>query len=161
MPWKRRKSYTKMELEKYQYSIEYTLCCFITFSSDYIRPFPVFKGILLAILIGFLLGYFIPKCDEDNQNWMPQSNASKNYEADLLAVLDSKAIENISRTFSSVPHLAASPRDVEMAGIIERLWKQYGFEVELPTYEVLLSYPKKNTSNKVQIINQTGHTTFE
>lgn len=54
-------------------------------------------GILLAILIGFLLGYFIPKCNEDNQNWMPQSNASKNYEADLLAVLDSKAIENISR----------------------------------------------------------------
>jgi hypothetical protein len=48
-----------------------------------------------------------------------------------------------------------------MAGIIERLWKQYGFEVELPTYEVLLSYPKKNTSNKVQIINQTGHTTFQ
>ena len=66
-----------------------------------------------------------------------------------------------SRTFSSVPHLAASPRDVEMAGIIESLWKQYGFEVELPTYEVLLSYPKKNTSNKVQIINQTGHAIFE
>ena len=66
-----------------------------------------------------------------------------------------------SRTFSSVPHLAASPRDVEMAGIIESLWKQYGFEVELPTYEVLLSYPKKNSSNKVQIINDTGHPIYE
>lgn len=66
-----------------------------------------------------------------------------------------------SRMFSSAPHLAASPRDVEMAGIIKRLWEQYGFEVELPTYEVLLSYPKKNTSNKVQIINQTGHAIFE
>ena len=33
-----------MKLEKYQYNIEYTLCCLITFSSDYIRPLPVFKG---------------------------------------------------------------------------------------------------------------------
>ena len=63
----------------------------------------------------------------------------------------------ISREFSRVPHLAASPRDVEMAGIIERRWKQYGFQVELPTYEVLLSFPKKNARNKVRILNGTRH----
>ena len=48
-----------------------------------------------------------------------------------------------------------------MAGIIKRLWKEYGFEVELPTYEVLLSYPKKNARNKVQVINGTGHSIYE
>ena len=59
-------------------------------------------GILLAVLTGFLLGYFIPKCDDDDRGLVsnvsnPQPNASKNYEEDLLAILDSKAIENISR----------------------------------------------------------------
>jgi hypothetical protein len=48
-----------------------------------------------------------------------------------------------------------------MAGMIERMWKQYGFEVELPTYEVLLSFPKKNARNKVQIVNGTGHLMYE
>ena len=119
-------------------------------------------GILLAVLIGFLLGYFIPKCDDDDLNVPNLSqNKSQNYEQHLLSTLDSKAIENTSREFSSVPHLAASPRDVEMAGIIERRWKEYGFQVELPTYEVLLSFPKKNARNKVKIINETEDLIYE
>ena len=51
-------------------------------------------GILLAVLIGFLLGYFIPKCDDDDPN-VP--NPSRNYEQHLLSTLDSKAIENTSK----------------------------------------------------------------
>ena len=56
-------------------------------------------GILLAVLVGFLLGYFIPKCDDDNDPAIPnlKLNASENYELRLLSTLDSKAIENISR----------------------------------------------------------------
>jgi hypothetical protein len=55
-------------------------------------------GILLAVLVGFLLGYFIPKCDDDDPT-IPnlKLNASENYELRLLSTLDSKAIENISR----------------------------------------------------------------
>ena len=49
-----------------------------------------------------------------------------------------------------------------MAKIIEKLWKEHGFdEVELPKYEVLLSFPNNTTPNKVQIINQTGESIFE
>lgn len=78
-------------------------------------------------------------------------------------VLHSSPIfHSFHREFSSAPHLAASPRDMEMAKIIEKLWKEHGFdEVELPKYEVLLSFPNNTTPNKVQIINQTGESIFE
>lgn len=45
--------------------------------------------------------------------------------------------------------------------MIESSWKKYGFDVELPTYEVLLSFPKKNLSNKVKIVDGHGFTIFE
>ena len=61
-----------------------------------------FAGILVAVLIGFLLGYFIPKCDDTNSkvscpNNRTTSNESKHYEEQLVSLLDSKTLENISR----------------------------------------------------------------
>ena len=48
-----------------------------------------------------------------------------------------------------------------MGKIIKDLWEGYGFQVEQPTYEVLLSYPKTNATNRVYIFNQTGQSIFE
>ncbi|XP_028408285.1 N-acetylated-alpha-linked acidic dipeptidase 2-like isoform X2 [Dendronephthya gigantea] len=166
MSWfsERKIMYKRMELEKYHYTVECTMCCLITFHSGFVRSFPFVKGILLAILIGFLLGYFLPKCDDnDNDTTKTRTNGYDGSPINrIMSVMNSKAIENISREFSSAPHLAASPRDMKMAKIIEKRWKDHGFDdVELPTYEVLLSFPNNTMPNKVHIINQTGESIFE
>ena len=66
------------------------------------------------------------------------------------------------RYLSAKPHVAASPRNNELADEYERRFKDYGFdEVEKLTYNVLLSYPNRNKPNYAYILDSGNNTQFK
>ena len=65
------------------------------------------------------------------------------------------------RYLSAKPHVAASPRNNELANEYERRFNAYGFdEVEKLTYNVLLSYPNQSQPNYAYIMNNTNGVNF-
>lgn len=67
----------------------------------------------------------------------------------------------ISRYLSEKPHVAASPRNNELANEYERRFKSYKFdEVEKITYNVLLSYPRKDKPNIAYILDNSNKEQF-
>ena len=66
------------------------------------------------------------------------------------------------RYLSEKPHVAASPRNNELADEYERRFKAYGFdEVEKLTYNVLLSYPNQSQPNYAYILDSGNKTKFK
>ena len=58
-----------------------------------------------------------------------------------------------TRYFTFEPHIAGSLRQYELAVHIANKWKEYGFdEVEMPEYKVLLSLPREDKPNNVEVI---------
>lgn len=56
----------------------------------------------------------------------------------------------MDRHLSSVPHLAGTPQDLEQAEWVRDRFLEAGLdETKIVPYEVLLSYPKKESPNKV------------
>ncbi len=52
-------------------------------------------------------------------------------------------IDEYLRYFTAEPHVAASPRNDELARYVQEKWREFGLEdVTLESYEVLLSYPR-------------------
>ena len=66
-----------------------------------------------------------------------------------------------SRYLSKEPHVAASKRNNELADEYERRFNSYKFdEVEKITYNVLLSYPKRDKPNYASILDSSNKTNF-
>ena len=66
------------------------------------------------------------------------------------------------RYLSAKPHVAASPRNNELAEEYERRFKAYDFdEVEKLTYNVLLSYPNRDKPNYAYILDSGNNTQFK
>ena len=66
----------------------------------------------------------------------------------------------LPRYLSAKPHVAASPRNNELASEIERRFKSYNFEVDKLTYNVLLSYPRRDKPNYGYILDEKNATQF-
>ncbi len=58
---------------------------------------------------------------------------------------------------TSRPHMAGLPEDLESAIVIEQRWINDGLLVVKPRYNVLLSYPDDNNTNRFV---QTTHTSI-
>lgn len=57
--------------------------------------------------------------------------------------------------FTRIPHLAGTEHNFELAKQIQAQWKEFGLDsVELPHYDVLLSYPNKTHPNYISIIDE-------
>lgn len=56
-------------------------------------------SVLLACVIGFVIGYFIPKCSEESSSTenTHEDGKRQEFERKLLSTLDSKEIKNVSR----------------------------------------------------------------
>ena len=65
------------------------------------------------------------------------------------------------RNLTSRPHHASSPRNTELAHIIHDKWKEYGFDVKLVKYNVLLSFPEKGQVNGASLLNDSNNVIFE
>lgn len=58
-----------------------------------------------------------------------------------------------NREFSSQPHIAGGPRQLDLANKLTALWTKFGLDkVEKPEYRVLLSYPQHNKPNRVTLM---------
>ena len=67
----------------------------------------------------------------------------------------------IIRFLSSVPHLAGTAQDLEIATWVRNQFIQGGLDrAYLVPYQVLLSYPDKDQPNLVSLIDSSGNTNF-
>lgn len=73
------------------------------------------------------------------------------YKGFVDRVVSAEKIDEHLRYFTAEPHVAASPRNDELARYIHGKWKEFGLEdIALATYDVLLSFPK---SIKVELVS--------
>ncbi|XP_031560435.1 aminopeptidase NAALADL1-like [Actinia tenebrosa] len=73
--------------------------------------------------------------------------------SEFRKMVDKNEIKEILRRTTKRPHLAASKGEELITNYLRDTWKSYGFEVEEPEYEVVLSFPQEDKPNKVSIIN--------
>ncbi|GIY87286.1 glutamate carboxypeptidase 2 [Caerostris extrusa] len=72
-------------------------------------------------------------------------------------MVSSEEIEKYIKAYSLEPHVAGSSIDRHFAKNIKSEWQKNGMDsVEIAEYNVLLSYPDKEKSNVVKIVNQNN-----
>lgn len=59
------------------------------------------------------------------------------------------------------PHHASSVRNLELAHVIKDQWTDFGFDVKLVKYNVLLSFPEKGKINGAFLQDGNGTVRFE
>ena len=74
--------------------------------------------------------------------------------------IDAENIRKHLRTLTAKPHLAGTPADKEQAEGIKQFWEKQGLKSWLTPYEVLLSYPKENNPNKIELQDGSGNAIF-
>jgi N-acetylated-alpha-linked acidic dipeptidase len=75
----------------------------------------------------------------------------REYERRFLALPQPEECGVILRELTRTPHLAGTEGNARVAEFLAAEYRKAGFEVETPTYEVLLSYPK---SAKLEIVGE-------
>ena len=65
-----------------------------------------------------------------------------------------------SRFLSERPHNAGTPGDERLATRIRQTWKDQGMDVKQYWYNVLLSFPDRDSPNKVSLLDHTGTVRF-
>ncbi|XP_031560736.1 glutamate carboxypeptidase 2-like isoform X2 [Actinia tenebrosa] len=83
----------------------------------------------------------------------PIIRTTEQYHQTFNNMTSKSELENNLRFFSSIPHMETSIGNENITNHIRDTWKSYGFEVEEPEYEVLMSLPQEDNPNKVSIIN--------
>ncbi|XP_040584847.1 putative N-acetylated-alpha-linked acidic dipeptidase isoform X2 [Mesocricetus auratus] len=112
-----------------------------------------FSGIFI---IGFVFGWFI-KSSSDSTNIVPHPGMKKAF----LHELKAENIKKFLYNFTRIPHLAGTEHNFELAKQIQAQWKEFGLDsVELPHYDVLLSYPNKTHPNYISIIDEDRYEIF-
>lgn len=118
-------------------------------------------GVVALFSIGFLVGYF-GRTSKDHNKTCNSDQESK--EADdkihfedfhhiFQQSVSVENLETVMREFSSRPHIAGSPRQLDLANKLVERWTEFGFDkVEKPEYRVLLSYPQPSQPNRVTLI---------
>jgi len=100
------------------------------------RPFFLIAFLILASNICF--ASFI-----NLQDFIPKKDISS-FKSFVNSVISPEKIDQYLKHLTSVPHLAASPRNNKLADYVLAEWKEFGLEdVHLVPYDVLLSFPEK------------------
>ncbi len=82
----------------------------------------------------------------------PERNAwQREYEKRFLALPKPEECGEILRELTRTPHLAGTPGNERVAEFLAAEYRKAGFEVSMPAYEVLLSYPQ---SAKIEIVGE-------
>ncbi|XP_048578299.1 glutamate carboxypeptidase 2 isoform X2 [Nematostella vectensis] len=119
-------------------------------------------SVLLATLLvggGFLLGhgfnYFKSLVSPGSSNKVAMHKHFR-------SAVSLEEIRKSLRYFSSRPHIAGSPRQLELANDLARRWREAGFDrVEMPQYQVLLSFPQKDKPNLVTLLHSNGSIAYQ
>jgi N-acetylated-alpha-linked acidic dipeptidase len=104
------------------------------------RTFPK-KSILPLLFFFVILQFGLISCTEPHNR--PPVDISE-YKTAVDALISPEKIDNTLKYLTSVPHIAASPRNNELAEFVHDEWIKFGLEdVRLVPYDVLLSFPEK------------------
>ncbi len=68
----------------------------------------------------------------------------------FIVTIDNLPLFFFYRDLTSRPHLAGLQEDLDSAIVIEQRWKNDNLQVTKPKYNVLLSYPNENITNRFQ-----------
>jgi N-acetylated-alpha-linked acidic dipeptidase len=82
-----------------------------------------------------------------------RSDWQRSYEKRFLALPQPEECGAILRELTRTPHVAGTPGNARVADFLAAEYRKAGFEVETPTYDVLLSYPK---SARLELIGEPG-----
>ena len=80
-----------------------------------------------------------------------RSGWQREYEKRFLALPQPEECGAILRELTRTPHLAGTPGNERVAEFLAAEYRKAGFEVAMPAYEVLLSYPQ---SAKLEIVGE-------
>ena len=80
---------------------------------------------------------------------------------ETMREVESERIRSYLQELSSSPHLAAGPRDRQLASWIKETWLGFGLDsVSLQSYNFLLSYPDSENPNKIYLLDEAGEVRF-
>jgi N-acetylated-alpha-linked acidic dipeptidase len=82
-----------------------------------------------------------------------RSEWQRSYEKRFLALPRAEECGAILRELTRTPHVAGTPGNARVIDFLAAEYRKAGFEVETPTYDVLLSYPK---SAKIELAGEPG-----
>jgi N-acetylated-alpha-linked acidic dipeptidase len=108
----------------------------------------------LAALALLTVGAAPPPAETPLAGFTPPSSArEREYEARLLALPRPEDCGEILRELTRTPHVAGTEGNARVADFLAGEYRKAGFDVQTPTYEVLLSYPH---SAKLEIVGEPG-----
>ncbi|KAL5007061.1 hypothetical protein ScPMuIL_015867 [Solemya velum] len=121
----------------------------------------VVVGVVLLFLIGVLIGYFSRGDTSSNhRNTATWDRLTREPDIQIRDKLkDNIDVENLRqqlREFTKSSRLAGTPRQKETAEYVSNLWKEYGLESEVVTYNVLLSYPEQGENTTITVFYNDG-----
>jgi N-acetylated-alpha-linked acidic dipeptidase len=97
-------------------------------------------GLLLLAALAVSAG---PASPPSLTGFTPQRSAwQREYERRLLTLPQPSECEEIHREITRAPHIAGTEGNARVAEYLAAEYKKAGWEVEMPAYDVLLSYPK-------------------
>ncbi|PKU34959.1 n-acetylated-alpha-linked acidic dipeptidase 2-like [Limosa lapponica baueri] len=114
-------------------------------------------GLLGCFLLGFLAGWFTKPTEKTPSS----SDVYQNVRQKLVAEMKAENIKQFLRSFTKLPHLAGTERNLLLAKQIQGQWKEFGLDsAELVHYDVLLSYPNEKQPNYISVIDDQGNEIF-
>ncbi|KAL3841667.1 hypothetical protein ACJMK2_019781 [Sinanodonta woodiana] len=117
----------------------------------------------LAFLLGVITGYFSrPVHKDSSQQLLEKLNRDGDWRLleQFKEYVDTGYIDKVIRDLTRRPGLAGTPQQKINAEYILDLWQQQGLRAEIVQYNVLLSYPKGNHTNKVSLYDASGRELF-
>jgi N-acetylated-alpha-linked acidic dipeptidase len=103
---------------------------------------PFRKGIIYSLALGLFILSALLRAPEKQAGRSDKANAS--FKTYLDKLVSPQKLDQHLRYFTSEPHVASTPRNLELARFVLNEWKSYGLEdVHLAEYDVLLSFPEK------------------
>ncbi|KFM79964.1 N-acetylated-alpha-linked acidic dipeptidase 2, partial [Stegodyphus mimosarum] len=115
---------------------------------------------LLGALLGLIVGYF---AHSEHSECVPSlavalhsvQEANPYVRKKISQMISNEEIENFIKTYSLEPHVAGSSTDRHFAKNVKNEWLKHGIDTaEIMEYDVLLSYPDKEKSNVIRIIDK-------
>lgn len=107
-----------------------------------------------VLVFSFLLASASPASPPEPllSGFTPERNGwQREYEKRFLALPRPEECGEILRELTRTPHLAGTPGNERVAEFLAAEYRKAGFEVAMPAYEVLLSYPQ---SAKLEIVGE-------
>ncbi|GFO17324.1 N-acetylated-alpha-linked acidic dipeptidase 2 [Plakobranchus ocellatus] len=115
----------------------------------------------LTLTAGLLLGRSaIPRDDDDESGvFLPGAPQRLMESGDLdvaqkiLDGIETGKIEENLRLITAKPHIAGRQADFEVVDLLKARFQEYGLQVQVTPYDVLLSYPSDTVPNSVRLLD--------